>query len=108
MFIHIIKNRLSSIKLFNYFIFKSKNKIIKIERNKNLRKEYNSLTTNFDRIQYRIMYGRWLRNHYLLWNDNNPYTIIKYNKTKTMDSPYHPDNFSGYIMDVVLGKYIHK
>jgi hypothetical protein len=44
--------------------------------------------------------GRWIRNSYGLWNEDNPHTMSPWvDNGSTPDSVFHPDNFSGAIID---------
>ena len=45
--------------------------------------------------------GRWNRNSYGLWREDNPYTLVnpEPNEDGIIDHPLHPDNLSGRIID---------
>lgn len=52
--------------------------------------------------------GRYIRNKYNLWAPNNPHTCKRWVPVLRDGcdySPYHPDNFSGLIIDELKERY---
>jgi hypothetical protein len=51
----------------------------------------------------KMEFGRWIRNSYGLWNEDNPYTMVKWTEYgQTPDSMFHPDNFSHEIIERLI------
>jgi len=68
------------------------------------------LLTGFNPDAYgRILFGRWIRNAYGLWDETNPHTMKSWPQIADTDGvdrhPCHPDNFSDEIVDRLVAYY---
>jgi hypothetical protein len=52
------------------------------------KRSFRKITDEKHLIQLHSTLGRWIRNRYLLWDEDNPYT------DKNPSSPKHPDQLS--------------
>lgn len=58
--------------------------------------------TEKDLIQLHHSFGRWIRNHYKLWDENNPHTLLNYEPVmiEGVDcSEKHPDAVSMAVIE---------
>jgi hypothetical protein len=68
--------------------------------------------TYFDpNVFTRSQLGRWIRNSYGLWAEDNPHTTLKWDQKRHVrdgvdHSPYHPDNYSDAIIDRLV-RFFH-
>lgn len=61
------------------------------------------IKTGFNPAAYaKVAFGRWIRNSYGLWAEDNPHTLAHPQMTEDPDCPYHPDNLSGDILEEVI------
>ena len=63
--------------------------------------------SNFLDTYAKISFGRYLRNTYGLWQEDNPHVCINPdpNADGIIDHPRHPDNLSGTIIDRLIEYY---
>lgn len=85
-------------------VFKSPLEIIECETKRGML-EYIKGMKSSQRNSLHFGYGMNIRNDYLLWHPNNPYTIKRLKTVPTerqYDSPFHPDNLSWSIISRLI------
>ncbi|QIG71664.1 hypothetical protein EVB94_193 [Rhizobium phage RHph_TM40] len=66
--------------------------------------------TKYEYHLAKIGFGRWIRNSYGLWQEDNPHVILNPspNDEGIIDHPLFPDNLSGTIIDRLIQHYQSK
>lgn len=101
---HRIRWNIGYVPFISKFYFKNQEKIFKRELKSGVLEEIKSMNS-IDKVVFPVSYSRHIRNKYLLWHPNNPYTMKPLSKLPSerwTSSPYHPDVYSWAIVNRLI------